>query len=116
MKDDTTYLWFKNQKKERKKERNLWDMRNDSADFPAAQISRMQQMWSLAGTCRASYLVSLFKATRGQKENTACLKWQEQCKLSGAPGRQYPHYKMSAEENGHHKEICVRFKQIMGKL
>lgn len=68
MKDDTTYLC-------NKKILNLWDVKNDCADFSVAQISRMQQMWSLVGTCSASYLVSLFKATQEQKENTACLKW-----------------------------------------
>lgn len=72
-------------------------------------------MWRLVGKSRASYLVSLFKATQGQKENTACLKWQGQGKLSaGAPGYQYSHYKMAAEKN--HKEIGVLFLQIISTL
>lgn len=73
---------------------NSWDMRNDSADFSVARSSRMQQMWSVVETCRASYLVSLFKATKEQKENMVCLKWRGQRKLSATAGRQYSHYEM----------------------
>lgn len=86
-----------------------------TADFSVAQISKTQQMWSLVGTCRASYLVSLFKATRVQKEHTVCLKWHGQSKLSDAPGGEYSHYKISAEENRHQKLICVLFLQIISK-
>lgn len=86
-----------------------------TADFSVAQISKMPQMWSLVGTCRASYLVSLFKATWVQKEHTVCLKWHGQSILSGAPGGEYSHYKISAEENRHQKLICVLFLKIISK-
>lgn len=65
----------------------LWDVRNDSADFSTAEVRIKKQIRSLMEKCRASYLVSLFTATREQNENTACLKWQrEYRKLCGAPG------------------------------
>lgn len=37
----------------------ILDLKSDSADFSAAQMGEMQQMWSLVATCRVSYPVGL---------------------------------------------------------
>lgn len=68
-------------------------------------------MWILAGKCRASYLVRLFKANQGQKRKHGLFEMAKAKLSGGAHGFQYSRYKIPAEENVHHKEICVLHKK-----